>query len=111
MGPDRQILPAESGVYILGTSDGTKLTYPRGNSPVYYIGHDDRLSTTLRHLKHLIEVQREENYYGALTPCYYAATFGAHCVYFDRLSGRKPSDVVSDLKRSFFDWYGADPIC
>ena len=34
----------------------------------------------------------------------------AHCVYFNRLSGRDPVDVVADLKRSFFDWYGADPV-
>lgn len=110
MGSGRQILPAESGVYILGTADGTNLTYPRGNSPVYFIGHDERLSTTIRHLKHQMEVQREENNYGALTCCYYAATLGAHCVYFNRLSGRDPADVVADLKRSFFDWYGADPV-
>ena len=105
-----QIMPVMGGVYILGTSDGTTLTYPKGNSPIYFIGHEGNLAHTLRHLKNQIEVQRNENCYGGSTSCYYASTFGAHCVFFTKMKGKNPVEVAKDLKRSFFNLFGADPI-
>lgn len=103
-------MPVMDGVYILGTSDGTKLTYPKGNSPVYFIGHAGNLAHTLRYLKSQIHDQREKNCYGASTSCYYASTFGADCVFFSKMNGKNPAEMARDLKRGFFDLYGADPI-
>ena len=107
---DRQIMPVMGGVYILGTSDGTKLTYPKGNSPIYFIGHEGNLAHTLRHLKRQIQVQREENCYESSASCYYASTFGADCVFFTDLKGKTPAELAKDLKHSFFNLFGADPI-
>ena len=110
LGFERQIMPVNQGVYILGTSDGTKLTYPKGNSPVYFIGHAGNVAHTLRHLQKQMKTQREEDTYGVSTSCYYASSFGAHCVFFTEMRGKSPAEMASDLKRSFFELFGADPI-
>ena len=50
------------GVYIIVSADNTKFVYPKGNSPVIYIGKADNLRRRLsEHLKSLENVHQYED--------------------------------------------------
>jgi hypothetical protein len=42
-----EFLPEKSGAYVIGTSDGTMLTYPWGSSPIFYIAQSSNLYARL----------------------------------------------------------------
>ena len=98
------------GAYVLGTSDGTMLTYPWGNSPVFYIGKatdlKERLSEHRRHICGAMENHDELHWW----PRYqYGAAFGAHCAYYSRKGPENVQNVEAALIESFYGVFGAIP--
>ncbi len=95
---------------MLGTSDGTMLTYPWGSSPVFYIGKAGNLKRRLStHRNHICGAREnhEEVYWW---PRYqYGAAFGARCAYYSRTGPENPQNIEASLIRSFYDVFGAIP--
>jgi len=103
-------VPTTGGAYVLGTSDGTMLTYPWGSSPVFYIGKAGNLKRRLStHRNHICGAREnhEEVYWW---PQYqYGAAFGARCAYYSRTGPENPQNIEASLIRSFYDVFGAIP--
>ncbi|MCW8347346.1 hypothetical protein MD535_15165 [Vibrio sp. ZSDZ65] len=61
---DLSIIPEHSGAYVLGTSDGTKLVYPWGASPVFYVGQSKNLRKRIKdHLTYTQQAMEEHDSY------------------------------------------------
>lgn len=98
------------GAYVLGTSDGTMLTYPWGTSPVFYIGQSNnllnRLITHRNHIRNAID-DFDRNW----RPRYqYGAAYGADCVWYSRQGREQPVNIEARLVNSFYYSFGAIPV-
>ena len=102
-------VPSTGGAYVLGTSDGTMLTYPWGSSPVFYIGKGDNLKQRLAtHLKHIVGARddHEDNWW----PRYqYGAAFGATFAYYSRKGPEPAQNVEALLIELFYYAFGSIP--
>ncbi len=108
---DSSIITESSGAYVIGTSDGTMLTYPWGSSPVFYIGKADNLKIRLldhkKYINGAIEDHEEINWW----PRYqYGAAYGASCVWYSCYGKQQPLNLEADLIQNFYDRYGSIPI-
>ena len=62
MGDEIDSIPDTGGAYVLGTSDGTMLTYPWGSSPIFYIGKADNLNQRLStHRNHICGAREDHD--------------------------------------------------
>ena len=104
-------IPDEPGAYVLGTEDGTMITYPWGVSPIYYIGKADNLRNRLsNHRKHALGA-RNDHQKEAWWPRYqYGAAFGADCVWYLAPDDMDPQNLEATLVDSFYSTYGAIPV-
>lgn len=99
------------GAYVLGTSDGTMLTYPWGKSPVYYIGKTeslwDRLAEHKKWIKKAIEDHEEDKW----EPRYqYGAAFGTTFAWYT-IRGTQDSGVLeAELINRFYEMFGSTPV-
>ena len=103
-------VPDTGGAYVLGTSDGTMLTYPWGSSPIFYIGKANNLRRRLRdHRKYIVgatEDHEERNWW----PRYqYGAAFGADCAHYSRRGQQEPQNIEALLITSFYRTFGSIP--
>ena len=103
-------IPDEPGAYILGTADGTMITYPWGVSPIYYIGKANNLRNRLSvHRKHTLGA-RNDHQEDTWWPRYqYGGAFGAHCVWY-LADDKNPQNLEATLIESFYWTYGAIPV-
>ena len=92
-----------SGVYIVGTSNGTMLDYPWGTSPVYYIGQSmtqwtvpDRLHKLKERIGDYLTVDNR-NYPEAA----YGVAFGADVACIHTPDGERTIDLIRSLFDSF----------
>jgi hypothetical protein len=101
------------GVYVLFTADGYAYRYPRGESPIFYIGmsellcdrvdtHRQRVNTVLRRTANGIEWPRYE--YAAAHGCKVAAFPMSDALNFDC------GDLEDDVVALFAGVYGAPPV-
>ena len=101
---------SSGGAYVLGTSDGTMLTYPWGSSPIFYIGKAIDLHKRLRtHRKHILSAveDHDERYWW---PRYqYGAAFGATCAYYSRNGPQNVQNIEAGLIRDFYEAFGSIP--
>ena len=106
---DTDQIPNEPGAYVLGTADGTVLTYPWGVSPVYYIGMASRLQERVsEHCKHMIECRADHEEWW--WPRYqYGAAYGAHCVWYFACD-QEPQNIEATLVQRFYTIYGSIPV-
>ena len=105
-----EAVPSTGGAYVLGTSDGTMLTYPWGTSPIFYIGKATNLRRRLEtHKKHIrsAEDDHEETYYWQRYQ--YGAAFGADCAYYSRIGPQNVQNIEARLIERFYRVFGAIP--
>ncbi|WP_139800648.1 hypothetical protein [Geothermobacter hydrogeniphilus] len=104
-------IPKVSGAYILGTSDGSMLTYPWGSSPVFYIGQSSNLFKRIKdHKKYIIQAidDHEEKYWW---PRYqFGASFGTTVAWYSTRGTQNPNTLESDLITKFYEMYGSIPL-
>jgi len=108
---DEDKLPKTSGVYILGSSDGTNFIYPWGSSPIFYIGQSKNLKKRLlTHKKHIsAAIENHDDLYW--WPRYqYGASFGASLAWYSVRGTQNPNKLEADLITSFYDTYGSIPV-
>lgn len=107
---DLSLIPEHSGAYILGTSDGTKLVCPWGNSPVFYIGQSKNLRKRIKeHLAYTKQVMEEHD--GFWWPRYqYGAAYGVSIAWYSTRGTQNPNKLEADLIDSFYNLYGSIPV-
>ncbi len=103
-------IPEKAASYVLGTSDGTKFTYPWGESPVFYIGQASNLRTRLiQHGKLTLNALENHNEYW--WPRYqYAAAFGCDVAWYTTRGLQNPNRLEADLINAFYESYGSIPV-
>ena len=108
---EKSDIPDEPGAYILGTADGTMITYPWGVSPIYYIGKASNLRNRLSvHRKHTLGA-RNDHQEDTWWPRYqYGGAFGADCVWYLAHDDHDPQNLEATLIESFYLTYGAIPV-
>lgn len=103
-------VPSTGGAYVLGTSDGTMLTYPWGSSPIFYIGKANdlhrRLSTHRKHICAAMENHDEDYWWQRYQ---YGAAFGADCAYYSRSGPQNVQNIEAELIESFYETFGSIP--
>lgn len=104
------LAPDTGGAYVLGTSDGTMLTYPWGSSPIFYIGNaTDLARRLLEHKAHILGA-RDDHTEVYWWPRYqYGAAFGAACAYYSRRGPQNPRNLEAELVESFYLTFGSIP--
>ena len=107
---DIESVPTAGGAYVLGTSDGTMLTYPWGSSPVFYIGKATNLRRRLlTHRNHICGARQDHDDHW--WPRYqYGAAFGADCAYYSRSGPENVQNIESLLIETFYDVLGSIPV-
>ena len=103
-------VPDTGGAYVLGTSDGTMLTYPWGSSPIFYVGRSTSLRQRLEQHRKYIEEARDDHDEAPWWQRYqYGAAFGASCAYYSRHGPEHPQNVEADLINLFYWTFGSIP--
>lgn len=106
-------IPQTPGVYILLSKPSISFQYPRGRSPIYYIGQASNLRQRLReHLKHSCQAKnknaRKLNLYW---PRYeYAATFGGCYTFVQTWKGMTPKNLEDLILARFAEQYRSFPV-
>ena len=104
-------IPGKSGAYVLGTRDGTMITYPWGVSPIYYIGKASDLRNRLSgHKKHTLGAKNDHKKEAWWPRDQYGAAFGADCVWYLAYDDMDPQNLEARLVESFYWAYGAIPV-
>lgn len=105
------------GVYIIVSADNTKFVYPKGTSPVFYIGKADNLRRRLReHLKNLrLIIDNEEtdmrNHYQRCSRYQYMKYYGAYVYTFHCLkSTQDAKNLESQILWKFYERYRSLPV-
>ena len=101
-------VPVTGGAYVLGAST-TMLTYPWGNSPIFYIGKATNLRVrVLQHKANILHaIENHDDYFW---PRYqYGAAFGTHVAWYSRQGPEDPQNVEADLVEYFYLAFGAIP--
>lgn len=109
-GDEIEDFTTKAGSYILGSSDGTKFTYPWGESPIFYIGQASNLRTRLlQHKKFTLEaIENHDEYWW---PRYqYSAAFGCDVAFYTIRGTQNPNQLEADLVRAFYEAYGSIPL-
>ena len=104
---DVETFPAAAGAYVLGSSDGTMLTYPWGNSPVFYVGQSGNLRQRLTvHRDYIRQIAR--NPWRLTEYRYqYGAAFGASVAMFE---SKEPDVLEAQLIQKFYWCFGSIPV-
>ena len=103
-------VPNTGGAYVLGTSDGTMLTYPWGSSPVFYIGKANDLNHRLStHRKHIRAAMKDHHVIYWWQRYQYGAAFGADCAYYSRNGPQNVQNIEAELIESFYGMFGSIP--
>lgn len=106
-------IPNAPGVYILIARRGVRFTYPRGKSPVYYIGQTRSLRVRLRgHLRWHIEVRDDSR---SVFPLYearheYGGQFGGRYCYIKTWQGQSPKSLEDIVLARFAKRFNTFPV-
>lgn len=103
-------IPEAAGAYVLGTSDGTKLVYPWGNSPVFYIGKAGNLRRRLSDHRKFTNQAIKNHDEAWFWPRYqYGAAYGIRLAWYTCRGRQKPENLEAGLIEDFYKQYGAIP--
>jgi hypothetical protein len=109
---DRDDIPECPGAYILIARKDTSFIYPKGKSPIFYIGQSKNLRRRLRfHLKTAEEARdTRENYY-VYSPVYeYAAKYASRYCYIKAWQNMSPRALEGDVMGRFAIKYRSPPV-
>ena len=104
------------GVYIIVSSKGTKFIYPKGTSPVIYIGKAENLRRRLReHFRNLTDLKDHEEEYLAswsqTQPRYnYMRYHGAHVFLFHCKKTQDAKNLESFIIGKFYEKFRSIPV-
>ena len=105
------------GVYVIVSADKTKFVYPKGMSPVIYIGKADNLRRRLReHLHHLNDIKsnEEEDLFEHIQHCpryNYMNAFGAYVYLFHCLKKTQDAKALESwVIQKFYERYRSIPV-
>ena len=106
-----------AGVYIIVSEDKTKFVYPKGISPVIYIGKADNLRRRLKeHLSHLNDLvaNEEDDMKQHIQRCsryQYIKYYGAHVYTFRCLKKTQDAkELESQILWKFYERYRSLPV-
>lgn len=104
-------IPPSPGVYILLSKPTISFQYPRGRSPIYYIGQASDLRKRLRdHLRYSRDAKndRRNNLYW---PRYeYAAAFGGRYTFIRTWKGMTPKNLEDSILAQFAEQHRSFPV-
>ncbi len=104
-------VPHKRGVYVLLARTGVRFSYPRGRSPVFYIGMSSDLHTRLStHAKYSLEAAEDRKYTLYYAVYEYAAAFGCRYTYMLLRPGERAAHVESCLLAMFAEHYRSWPV-
>lgn len=103
-------IPDKPGAYVIGTGDGTTLTYPWGTSPVFYIGSTVSLRGRLgyHHRSGILSVA-ENPWQVTEYRFQYGVAFGAHVTWFERGGAGEARQHEAWLLQRFYWSFGSIP--
>ncbi len=103
--------PNTAGAYVLGTKQRTMLTYPWGNSPVFFIGESRDLRKKFAEHRRLILSAQKDRGEQTWWPRYqYGASFGATVAWYSVRGAQFPNKLLYGLLATFYDMYGSIPL-
>jgi len=106
-------IPATPGVYVLIAKNGVRFTYPKGKSPIYYIGQTNSLKRRLcGYLRWHTEAHNEKR---SVFPLYearheYGGKFGGRYCYIKTWSGQSPKGLEDIVLARFAKRYRTFPV-
>jgi excinuclease UvrABC nuclease subunit len=104
-------VPAAPGVYIFSARPGHRFAYPRGRSPVFYIGRSTNLRRRLTTHRRFILQAREDRHLQQYWPRYeYGASFGCRVTVIVTRRGDTAATLESQLLSLFAAQYGVWPV-
>jgi len=106
---DYSVIPEGPGAYVFGTSDGTRLVYPNGRSPIYYIGQSGNLQRRIqKHHEYILKVDVYDEWW--IRRYQYAATFGATVAWYSTRGKQTPQSLETALIDEFYRSYFSIPV-
>jgi len=104
-----EAIPDHPGAYVFGTSDGTRLIYPNGKTPIFYIGRSSNLyRRILRHFHRIQRVEGDDTWW--VKKYEYAAAFGATIAWYSIRCNQSTESLEADLVDEFYRCYYSIPI-
>lgn len=106
--------PTLPGVYLLVAKPSVHFIYPKGKSPIFYIGQARSLrKRLLAHLKYSRHVREDRR--GPSSPLYwpryeYAGVFGARYCFIRTHQGRTPKELEDIVLARFAKRYHSFPV-
>ncbi len=105
-------IPVAPGVYILVAKPSIRFRYPRGSSPVFYVGQAKRLRDRLvQHLRasRLAKADRRDR--PRYWPRYeYAAAFGGRYLWLRTWRGKSPRQLEGEIIATFARQHKSFPV-
>ena len=111
-GVELQVPVKTPGAYILVARDGVAFKYPRGDSPVYYIGMSNRLRNRVRMHRENIRKAREHREFSIYPPlAEYGCAYGEYfSIVTTEVTGINPAELEMRLMARFAKRYGSLPV-
>ena len=110
---DEHNIPAKPGVYLLVARPGVDFLYPKGRSPVYYIGQTQSLRRRLSgHLKWHNEVRFDCRHgYSISEPRHeYGGVFGGRYCYIETRRGQTAKSLEDFVLAEFAKCFHSFPV-
>lgn len=111
-----QFVPQTAGVYIIVATDGTTFQYPKGKSPVMYIGMSTNLQSRLMQHANSVKLVTDnlEDFSSMSCQCHqryhYFRVFGAKVYVFTRRGPQEPKEQESYYIGKFYEKYLSLPV-
>jgi GIY-YIG catalytic domain len=108
---DNDDIPESPGAYILIARNDINFIYPKGKSPIFYIGQSKNLNRRLKfHLKTAKEARDKRKYYVYLSRYEYAAKYGSKYCFIKTWQGLSPRALEGDIMGRFTIQYLSPPV-
>lgn len=104
-------VPSGPGAYILVAKGHSHFSYPRGNSPIFYIGQSSNLHSRLyEHLKYATQARNDRKRQLYWPRYEFAAIYGGRYCYLRTWQGLTPKALEEIILARFANKYRSFPI-
>ena len=104
-------IPEHPGAYVFGTTDGRRLAYPWGESPVFYIGKADSLIRRLAQHRNAVDECAADCWSLYWRTRYqYGVSYGMSAAWYAIDGDETPAVLESDLLERFYCRFGTIPV-